>query len=111
MYDIIAILIPIVLAICIVLVVRTVSDAGVKKRLAETQTDPEVFRIALESHRKYREQTLTTWGITALSTGTAATLVGVIGIGAQDPHAYGLLFMGCGIGLLASVIVGRLMKS
>ena len=107
MYDIIAILIPIVLAVCLLIAVRILADAGVRKRVADTQTDAEVARSILEAGREKRKQVRLTWGVMAISVGLALLLVGWIGLGANNPVTYGVIIAMSGLGALLSLWLGR----
>lgn len=107
MYDIIAILIPIVLALCLVLAVRFLADAGVRKRVADTQTDAEMARAILEAGREKRKQIRLTWGVLTLSVGLGLLLVGSLGLGADNPLTYGVILVAAGAGVLLSLWLGR----
>ncbi|MGB0514147.1 MAG: hypothetical protein ACPGJE_04825 [Wenzhouxiangellaceae bacterium] len=109
-YDIIAILIPVILIVAIVLIVRTLSDAALRRRLTETQTDAEVIRALLETGRRQREQSALSWSVMLIAVGSAAVMIGALDIGSDNPIAFGLLFIAAGFGILLSLILGRLMK-
>ncbi len=110
MYDIIAILIPIVLALCAVVVVRFLADAGVRKRVSETQTDADTVRSLLEAGREKREISRLTWGVMMAYVGMAMLLVGWLGLGANNPLTYGVLFIAAGAGMLTALWLGRRMS-
>ncbi len=110
MYDIIAISIPIVLAVCTVLGIRAFADASLRKRLAETQTDADVIRALLETGRRQRERNAGVWGIMLALVGLALAMVGLFNISADDPLAYGLVFIATGAGLLAPMVLDRIMR-
>jgi len=100
MYEIIAILIPIVLAICIVYIIRIVTDIRLRRYLAEMETDLETVKALLQSDRKNRNEAVLRWGTLSLCLGLAMSLIQIFGLGAQDALAYGLLFMATGLGLI-----------
>jgi len=102
MYDIIAILIPIVLAVCIVLAIRIVADAGTRRRIAETQTEPEAIRTLIEAGDQLRRRSNRNWAVQLLVVGGAMIAIHYLHLDADDPMAYGLLFMAAGVGLLLS---------
>ena len=107
MFDLIAISIPIVLAICLVIAIRILSDANVRKRLAETQSDPESIRILLDSLRRDRTQTAFGWAVALVLIGMAMLVIAVFNIAASDPLAFGLVAVAAGSALLVALTVGR----
>lgn len=107
MYDLIAISIPIVLIIAIVAIIRIISQAGVSRRLAETQTDPEVIRAILDNDRKQRQRSAMTWAVMLSSVGLAIMLIGLLRLESNDPLAYGMLFLAAGAGMAITVLLGR----
>ncbi|GGX43054.1 hypothetical protein [Saccharospirillum salsuginis] len=107
MYDIIAILIPIVLALCLLIAVRILADAGVRKRVTDTQSDADVARSILEAGRDKRKQVRLTWGVMGISVGLALVLVGWIGLGVNNPVTYGVISIMAGFGALLSMWLGR----
>lgn len=107
MFDIIAILIPIILAICIVVVIRIINDTSLRKRLAETQTEKAVVEKMLDTQSKQRSNSLLSWAASILSIGIAITIVGLLGLGANDPLAYGIIFIACGLSLLIAYLLTK----
>ena len=100
MFDIIAILIPIILAICIVIIVRVINDSGLRKRLAETQTEKDIVAKLLDSQTEQTRRSLFTWGLSIVMAGVAMSLIGIFDLGADDPLAYGIIFIAAGVALL-----------
>lgn len=107
MYDIIAILIPIILAVCIVVLVRGINDNALKRRLAETQTERDIIHDMLRSQHKQRKSSLLSWGISLLAVGFGMCLVSVFDLNADDPLAYGIIFITVGLSLLISFFIAR----
>lgn len=107
MYDIIAIMIPIVLAVCLVSAIRILSDASVRKRLAETQTDPESIRVLLDSASRNRVRAAFGWGIVLTLVGLALLIIGAFGIAASNPLAFGLVAFAAGVALILALTIGR----
>ena len=105
--DIIAIMIPIVLAICFVLAIQIISDAGVRKRLADTQTDPENIRMLLDAASRARAQSALGWAIVLLFVGLALLVIGAFDIAASNPLAFGLVTIAAGLALLLTLALGR----
>lgn len=110
MYDIIAILIPIVIAICVVVGIRLLADTGLRKRLAETQTDADVVESVLEAGKRNQEGSWLTWGITMCSVGVALLLAGWLNLSAEEPLVYGLILVSAGVGVLISLRMIRQRK-
>ena len=102
MYDVIAILIPIVLAICIVYAIRIVTDNRLRRYLAEMETDPETVKVLLQTDQKNRQNAVMRWGMLCTCIGLAMVIIQICGLDANDPLAYGLIFLGTGVGLLFS---------
>ncbi|MEM8682189.1 MAG: hypothetical protein AAGF72_02095 [Pseudomonadota bacterium] len=107
MYDIIAIMIPIVLAVCLVIAIRLLSDASVRKRLAETQNDPEIIRLLMESASRNRTRAIFGWAVVLVLVGLALLIIGVFDIAAGDPLAFGLVAFAAGVALLVALTQGR----
>lgn len=100
MFDIIAILIPIILAICIVMIIRIINDTTLRKRLAETQTEKEIVDKMLDSQAAQSKRSLFCWGFSILMAGFAMTIIGILELGADDPLSYGIIFIAAGCALL-----------
>ena len=107
LFDIIAIMIPIVLAVCLVIAVRILSEASVRKRMAETQSDPESIRLLLAAAERTRSRTLFAWAIGATLVGLALLIFGLFDIRAIDPLAFGLVAFAAGVALILALTVGR----
>ncbi len=100
MFDIIAILIPVILAICIVIIVRIINDTSLRKRLAETQTEKEVVDSLLDSQAEQSRRSLFCWGFSIMMAGVAMVVIGLFELSADDPLAYGIIFIAAGLALL-----------
>lgn len=107
MYDLIAIMIPIVLAVCLVIAIRIISDASVRKRLAETQSDPESIRALLDSADRDRARGVFGWAIVLTLVGLALLIIGAFDIAASDPLAFGLVAFAAGVALILALTIGR----
>ncbi len=111
MYDIIAILIPIVLAVCIVVAIRIVSDYKLHKQFIESKTDAETVRIVLETARDNRQQSILIWGVMTMFVGLALCAIGLLGMDSANPLVYGLIFLATGAALvLHKKIIAHLNK-
>lgn len=100
MFDIIAILIPVILAICIVIIIRIINDTSLRKRLAETQTEKDIVVKLLDSQVEQNKRSLFCWGLSILMAGSAMTIIGIFDLSADDPLAYGIIFIAAGLALL-----------
>ena len=100
MYDIIAILIPIVLAICIVVIVRIVVDARLRRRLSETHSSEGLVLSLLKMDKVNRRKSSLKWGVVLLCLGLGCVVIDLLGLGVEDPSAFGLLFMSIGLGMV-----------
>lgn len=107
MYDIITILIPIVLAICIVVIVRIVVDARLRRRLAETHSSESLVLSLLQSDEVNRRKSSLKWGVVLMSLGVGCVVIDLLGLGVEDPSAFGLLFLAIGIGMVVYYRIDR----
>lgn len=102
MFDIIALLIPIVGFVCLVAIVRAVIDGRVKRRLAEMQASEGMVRALAQADEARRRHEVLKWGLVLGLTGFALFLIELFNLGSEDPGAYGLLLGAAGVGLLLS---------
>jgi hypothetical protein len=107
MYDIITILIPIVLAICIVVIVRIVVDARVRRRLAETHSSEGLVLALLQADDVNRRKSSLKWGVVLLSLGVGCVLIDLLNLGVEDPSAFGVLFLAIGVGMVVHYRLDR----
>jgi len=107
MYDIIAILIPIVFAICIVVTIRIVVDARLRRRLAETHASESLVQTLLHADEINRRKASLKWGLVLFLLGLGGVVIDVLDLGVEDPSAFGLLFCAIGLGMLIHYIVDR----
>lgn len=101
MFDIIAILLPVVFAVCIVVAIRIVVEARLRRRLAETHASEELLQSMLVADAENRRQSSFKWGLVTALLGFALVAVDVLGLDVDDPGAFGLLFGAIGAGLIA----------
>lgn len=100
MFDIIALLIPIVGFVCLFAIVRAVIDGRVKRRLAETQASEAMVRALFEADADRRRQETLKWGLLLGAIGLSLVVTDLLGLGGDDPGAYGLLLGAAGLALL-----------
>ncbi len=101
MYDIIAILIPLSLSICIVVAIRIVVEARLRRRLAETHASEQLLQSLLKADEENRRQSSLKWGLVAIVLGIGCVAIDMLGLTANDPAAFGVLFVAVGLGLVS----------
>jgi hypothetical protein len=107
MYDIITILIPIVLAICIVVIVRIVVDARLRRRLAETHASESLVLALMQADEVNRRKSSLKWGIVLMALGVGCVVIDLLELGVEDPSAFGVLFIAIGIGMVVHYRIDR----
>lgn len=107
MFDIIAVLIPIVGFICLVAIVRAVIEGRVKRRLAEMQVSEDMVRALAEADAAKRQHEVLKWGLVLGLVGLALVLIELFGLGSEDPGAYGLLLGAAGFALVLNHVLQR----
>ncbi len=107
MYDIIAILIPLSLAVCIVVAIRIVVEARLRRRLAETHASEELLQSLLLADGENRRASSLKWGLVSVVAGIGFVAVDVLGLAVDDPSTFGVLFVAIGLGLIAYYAITR----
>jgi hypothetical protein len=100
MFDLIAILIPIVLAICIVVTIRIIEDARLRRHIVDAGADEALVKVVLGSELDTGRRASFKWGIVLVLIGAAFAAMAVFGLDAEDPQSYALLFVAAGVGML-----------
>ena len=100
MFDILAILIPFFLAICIVVVIRIVVEARLRRRLAETHANETLVEALVKADESMRRHSALKWGMVLTLMGVSLGLIDLFGLGVEDPSAFGLLIGSAGVGML-----------
>lgn len=101
MFDIIAILIPLSLAVCLVVAIRIVTEARLRRRLAETHASEELLLALLHADGVNRRASALKWGVVSICTGLGCIAVQLMRLAVDEPAAFGVLFVAAGIGLVA----------
>ncbi|WP_460454563.1 DUF6249 domain-containing protein [Arenimonas aestuarii] len=101
MFDILAILLPFFLALCIVAVIRMVVDARLRRRLAETHAGEDMVSALVKADEEARRQSSLKWGLVLTAMGGALCLIDAFDLSVEDPTAFGLLIGFAGLGMLA----------
>jgi len=96
-----AIFIPIVLFICIVLAIKVIVDAKVRKQIAEANPSEELVKTMLLADEQSRRLSALKWGLVLTIVGIAFGLISALHLSSESPGAYGLLIGAAGVGMLA----------
>jgi hypothetical protein len=100
MYDLITILIPIVLAVCIVVSIKIVEDARLRRHLASSGANETVIRTIMETESDSFQRGALKWGLVLIIVSAAFVLMWAFDLDAENPLSYALLFAATGMGLL-----------
>lgn len=100
MFDLIAILIPVVLAVCIVLVVHIVAEARLRRHIVDNAVDERLAAILLGSGHEHRRRGSMRWGLFLVMLGLAFAAIGLLDLGTDHPYSYALVFTAAGLALL-----------
>ena len=107
MYDIIAILIPATLAACVVIAIRIVTEARLRRRLAETHASEELLQSLLKADAENRRESSLKWGLVLVLLGLGCVAVDLLGLAVDDPSTFGVLFVSIGAGLIGYHALAR----
>lgn len=107
MYDIIAILIPATLAAFAVLAIRIVTEARLRRRLAETHASEELLQSLLKADGENRRESSLKWGLVLVLLGVGCVAVDLLGLAVDDPSTFGVLFVAIGAGLVGYHALAR----
>ena len=94
-------LIPIVLFVCVVLAIKVIVDARVRKRIAETNPSEDLVKTMLIADEQSRRLSALKWGLVLTVVGIAFGLISALRLEADNPGSYGLLIGAAGVGMLA----------
>lgn len=96
-----AYLIPISLFVCIVVAIKVIVDARLRRRLAETNPSEELMKQMMAADAIDRRLSALKWGLVMTLLGGAFGIIGATNLSSDSPGAWGILFAAAGIGLLA----------
>ena len=100
MYDLIAIMIPIVLAVCIVLAIRIVVDARLRRHIVDAGADETLVKAIFSTDVDARRRRSLQWGVVMLAVGLGFAAMWWLRLDAENPLSYALLFVAGGLGML-----------
>jgi hypothetical protein len=93
--------IPITLFICIVVAIKVVVDARVRRRIAETNPSEEAMKAMIAADELSRKLSALKWGLVLTMIGIAFGIIDGANLSSEAPGAWGILFAAAGLGLLA----------
>jgi hypothetical protein len=96
-----AYLIPITLFVCIVLAIKVIVDARVRRRIAETNPSEEAMKAMIAADEVSRKLSALKWGLVLTLLGVAFGIIDAANMSSESPGAWGILLAAAGVGLLA----------
>ncbi len=93
-------LIPITLFICIVWIVKLVTESRLRRRLSETHASEDLIKAMFQTDELNRRHSALKWGLVMVLVGIAFGLIDVLNLNPDDPATFGILFGATGLGLL-----------
>jgi hypothetical protein len=99
-FDMIAILIPIVLAVCIVVAIKIVEEARLRRHLASSGADEATIKAIMSTEGDSQQRSALKWGLVLMVMSLAFVLMWWFDLDAENPLSYALLFAAFGLGLL-----------
>ena len=100
MFDLIAIMIPIVLAVCIVVTIKIVEDSRLRRRMVDADSNESLVKAILLSDNESRQRSSFKWGLVLITIGAAFAAMRWFNLDGENPLSYALLFIATGIGML-----------
>lgn len=95
-------MIPMVLFVCIVMAIKVVVDARVRRQMMENHVDQDMIKSMLAADEQSRRLSALKWGLVLTLVGAAFGLIDVLHMRFDDDHpgALGLLIFAAGAGML-----------
>lgn len=93
-------LVPITLFVCIVWIVKLITDSRLRRRLSETHASEDLVRAMFESDELNRRHAALKWGLVLVLIGAAFGLIDLLNLNPNDPATWGILFAASGVGML-----------
>jgi hypothetical protein len=94
-------LIPMVLFVCIVMAIKVVVEARLRKSMVDSHASEELVKSMLVADEQNRRLSALKWGLVLTSVGVAFGLVGALRLDDNNPATCGLLIGAAGVGMLA----------
>ena len=103
-------LIPMVLFVCIVMAIKIVVEARLRKKMVENHTSEDLVKQMLIADEQARRLSALKWGLVLTTVGIAFGLVGAMHLDSDNPGTFGLLIGAAGIGMLAYHFIANRVK-
>ena len=103
-------LIPMVLFVCIVMAIKIVVEARLRKQMVETHVSEELVKSMLVADEQSRQLSALKWGLVLTAVGIAFGLVGAMHLDSDNPGTFGLLIGAAGLGMLAYHFIANRVK-
>ena len=103
-------LIPMVLFVCIVMAIKIVVEARLRKQMVETHVSEELVKSMLVADEQSRRLSALKWGLVLTAVGIAFGLVGAMHMDSDNPGTFGLLIGAAGVGMLAYHFIANRVK-
>jgi hypothetical protein len=95
------VLIPIVLFVCVVMAIKIVVEARLRKRMVESHVSEDLVKSMLLADEQSRRLSALKWGLVLTSVGLSFGLISALHLDSNNPGAFGLLIGAAGVGMLA----------
>ncbi len=103
-------LIPMVLFVCIVMAIKIVVEARLRKKMVEGHATEELIKSMLVADEQSRRLSALKWGLVLTLVGGAFGLVGALHMDTDNPATFGLLVGAAGVGMLAYHFIANRVK-
>jgi len=94
-------LIPMVLFVCIVMAIKVVVEARLRKKMVENHVSEDLVKSMLVADEQARRLSALKWGLVLTTVGVAFGLVSALRLDSDNPGTFGLLIGAAGVGMLA----------
>jgi hypothetical protein len=95
------VLIPIVLFVCVVMAIKIVVEARLRKRMVESHVSEDLVKSMLLADEQSRRLSALKWGLVLTSVGLSFGLISALHLDSNNPGSFGLLIGAAGVGMLA----------
>ncbi|MEO7478577.1 MAG: DUF6249 domain-containing protein [Lysobacteraceae bacterium] len=103
-------LIPMVLFVCIVMAIKIVVEARLRKKMVENHTSEDLVKQMLLADEQARRLSALKWGLVLTTVGVAFGLVSALRLDSNNPGSFGLLIGAAGVGMLAYHFIANRVK-
>ncbi len=103
-------LIPMVLFVCIVMAIKIVVEARLRKQMVETHVSEDLVKSMLLADEQSRRLSALKWGLVLTAVGIAFGLVGAMHLDSDNPGTFGLLIGAAGLGMLGYHFIANRVK-